>query len=80
MRRLESSTLTRLRSLIDRETQYFIAEASRTADRSATETFEKHEKLQWLGCEGVSKSGKLCEVGDALWSFDLCRVCMLMDL
>lgn len=55
-------TDTHLVSLIDRESQYFIAEASKSFDNKAKETFEKREKLLWLGGEGVSVSGRLCEV------------------
>jgi hypothetical protein len=48
--------------ILDRESQYFIAEASRRVDADLGDMFEKHEDLLWIGCEGMSKSGKLCEV------------------
>jgi hypothetical protein len=48
--------------LIDREAQYFLAEASRPIDANPNEPFEKHEDLLWLSCQGISKSGMLCEV------------------
>lgn len=47
---------------MDRESQYFVAEASKIVDTDTGNIFEKHAQLLWLDCEGIPKSGKLCEV------------------
>ncbi|TVY88634.1 Hybrid signal transduction histidine kinase B, partial [Lachnellula willkommii] len=46
--------------LIDAETQYFVAESTRTVDLVDTAHHAPGDDL-WLGCSNVSKSGKLCE-------------------
>lgn len=47
-------------SLIDAETQYFIAESTRTIDLVDTSRYGKLDEL-WVGCTQVSKHGRLCE-------------------
>ncbi|TVY33542.1 Hybrid signal transduction histidine kinase B [Lachnellula subtilissima] len=46
--------------LIDAETQYFVAESTRTVDLVDAAQHGPGDDL-WLGCSNVSKSGKLCE-------------------
>lgn len=48
-------------SVIDRETQYFIAESSKTLDLADTSKSEKEGDDLWLGCASVSAAGRLCE-------------------
>lgn len=48
-------------SVIDQETQYFIAESTKTLDLADTSRSEKEGDDLWLGCASVSAGGKLCE-------------------
>lgn len=48
--------------MIDKETQYFIAEATRTLSLSDTGQCEKVGDELWVGCATVPKEGRLCEV------------------
>jgi len=47
--------------VIDRETQYFIAESTKTLDLLDTSKSEKEGDGLWLGCASVSAAGRLCE-------------------
>lgn len=47
--------------MIDRETQYFIAESTKTLDLADTLKSEKEGDSLWLGCASVSAAGRLCE-------------------
>ncbi|KAF4615723.1 hypothetical protein G7Y89_g15265 [Cudoniella acicularis] len=46
--------------VIDAETQYFIAESTRTVDLIDTAKHAPGDDI-WMGCSSVSKAGKLCE-------------------
>jgi hypothetical protein len=48
------------RSLIDAETQYFVAESTKTVDLVDTAKHAPGDDI-WMGCSSVSKAGKLCE-------------------
>ncbi len=48
-------------SVIDREKQYFIAEATKTIQISDTSKCEKDGDQLWAGCSTVDKAGRLCE-------------------
>ena len=50
-----------LQSLIDRENQYFIAEATKSLDLANTNKSEVEGDSLWFGCGTVDKSGRLCE-------------------
>ena len=50
-------------SVIGKETQYFIAEATKTLDLVDHTKSEEEGDGLWLGCSNVDKSGRLCEVG-----------------
>ena len=50
-----------LRSLIDRQTQYFIAESTKTLDLVNNNKSEVEGDGLWFGCGAVDKSGRLCE-------------------
>jgi hypothetical protein len=52
--------LTWIRSVIDAETQYFIAESTRTLDLADNNQHAPGDGL-WIGCSTVSKAGRLCE-------------------
>ncbi len=55
--------ITSVPSVVDRDTQYFLAEASRPASGSSEkETFQEDEDLLFIGGSGVPKKGKICEV------------------
>ena len=55
--------ITSMPSVTDRDTQYFLAEASRPAPGlSNKDTFQKDEDLLFVGGFGVPKKGKMCEV------------------
>jgi len=56
------SVLIGRRSVIDKETQYFIAEATRTLSLSDTGQCERVGDELWVGCATVPKEGRLCEV------------------
>ncbi|KAI1003443.1 hypothetical protein K3495_g4766 [Podosphaera aphanis] len=47
-------------SLIDEETQYFVAESTRTVDLVDNTKHAPGDGL-WMGCSSVSKAGRLCE-------------------
>ncbi|KAI6245541.1 putative histidine kinase 4 [Erysiphe necator] len=47
-------------SLIDAETQYFVAESTRTLDLINNDVHAPGDGL-WLGCSSVAKAGRLCE-------------------
>jgi len=49
-------------SVIDKERQYFIAEATRTLSLSDTGKCERVGDELWVGCATVPKEGRLCEV------------------
>lgn len=49
-------------SVVDRETQYFIAEATRSLNLRDPSKYENEEDVLWAGCSAVSRKGKLCEV------------------
>ncbi|KAL8715606.1 MAG: hypothetical protein Q9220_000943 [cf. Caloplaca sp. 1 TL-2023] len=48
-------------SVISKETQYFIAEATKTLDLVDNEVCEAQDDNLWVGCTSVDKSGRLCE-------------------
>lgn len=48
-------------SVVDKQTQYFIAEATKTLMLSDTRKFERDGDSLWLGCTSVPKAGRLCE-------------------
>lgn len=50
-------------SVTDRDSQYCLAEASRTNPASATgATFDDDSNLLWVGSGGWPKEGRICEV------------------
>jgi len=55
------SIMTTVQSVIDRETQYFIAEATKTLDLADSQKYEADGDGLWVGCACVSKAGRLCE-------------------
>lgn len=59
--------LTNSFSLIDDDTQYFIAESTKSLDLVDSTKHKPGDEL-WLGCTSVSKAGKLCERYDKLES------------
>jgi hypothetical protein len=48
-------------SLIDRETQYFVAESTKTLDLSDSSQHDDPSDAIWAGCINVPKAGRLCE-------------------
>ncbi|KAI9810097.1 MAG: hypothetical protein M1827_006708 [Pycnora praestabilis] len=48
-------------SLIDHETQWFVAESTRTLSFRDNQKHEDPQDALWLGCASVSKEGRLCE-------------------
>lgn len=48
-------------SLIDRETQYFVAESTKTLDLSDASVYDDPSDAIWAGCINVPKAGRLCE-------------------
>ncbi|KAI4122916.1 MAG: hypothetical protein LQ338_005549 [Usnochroma carphineum] len=48
-------------SVISKETQYFIAEATKTLDLVDNQSYDEEGDALWLGCGSVDKSGRLCE-------------------
>lgn len=48
-------------SLIDRETQYFVAESTKTLDLSDSTQYDDPTDAIWAGCVNVPKAGRLCE-------------------
>ncbi|KAJ4983994.1 hsp90-like protein [Stagonosporopsis vannaccii] len=48
-------------SLIDEETQYFVAESTKTVHLDDAEKYENPEDAIWAGCVRVPKVGRLCE-------------------
>lgn len=48
-------------SLIDRETQYFIAESTKTLHLDDALQHDEPEDAIWAGCISVPKAGRLCE-------------------
>ena len=53
-------------SLIDRETQYFVAESTKTLNLRDNQRFEDPAEALWVGCAAVGKEGRLCEKTIAL--------------
>jgi hypothetical protein len=47
-------------SLLDADTQYFIAESTKTVDLMNAAQHAPGDDI-WMGCSSVSKAGKLCE-------------------
>ena len=47
-------------SLIDSSTQYFIAESTKTVDLVDNTSHAPGDEI-WIGCDNVSKAGRLCE-------------------
>lgn len=47
-------------SVIDAETQYFIAESTKTVDLVDVNRYDPGDEI-WMGCSNVSKAGRLCE-------------------
>jgi hypothetical protein len=47
-------------SLIDSNTQYFIAESTKTVDLMDNTKHAPGDEI-WMGCGSVSKAGRLCE-------------------
>ncbi|KAF3035909.1 hypothetical protein E8E12_002550 [Didymella heteroderae] len=48
-------------SLIDEETQYFVAESTKTVHLDDAEKYDDPEDAIWAGCVRVPKAGRLCE-------------------
>ncbi|KAL8826758.1 MAG: hypothetical protein Q9170_007282 [Blastenia crenularia] len=48
-------------SVIGKETQYFIAEATKTLDLIDNQVSDAEGDALWFGCGSVDKSGRLCE-------------------
>ena len=48
--------------MIGKETQHFIAEATRTLQLSDTRKSDNVDDGLWVGCTSVNKEGRLCEV------------------
>ncbi|KAL8719851.1 MAG: hypothetical protein Q9225_003204 [Loekoesia sp. 1 TL-2023] len=48
-------------SLVGKETQYFIAEATKTLDLVDNQICDEEGDALWVGCGSVEKSGTLCE-------------------
>ncbi|KAJ4379242.1 hypothetical protein N0V86_005287 [Didymella sp. IMI 355093] len=48
-------------SLIDEETQYFVAESTKTVHLDDAEKHDDPEDAIWAGCVRVPKAGRLCE-------------------
>jgi hypothetical protein len=59
-------------SVIDDETQYFIAESTRTVDLVDNTRHKPGDEI-WMGCTSVSKAGRLCERCD--WCLVLVSNC-----
>ena len=49
-------------SVISKDTQYFIAEATKTLDLVENNKCEEEGDALWVGCGSVDKAGRLCEV------------------
>ena len=49
-------------SVIGKETQYFIAESTKSLNLSDSQRCEVEGDGLWIGCTDVSKQGRLCEV------------------
>jgi hypothetical protein len=49
-----------VRSVIDAETQYFIAESTKSVDLVDNTRHDPGDDL-WMGCGSVTKAGRLCE-------------------
>lgn len=47
-------------SLIDAETQYFVAESTKTVDLVDNTKHAPGDEI-WMGCGSVTKAGRLCE-------------------
>ena len=47
--------------MIDRDTQYFLAESTKTLDLADTSKSDKEGDGLWLGCSSVLAAGRLCE-------------------
>ncbi|OCL12002.1 hypothetical protein AOQ84DRAFT_286070 [Glonium stellatum] len=48
-------------SLIDRETQYFVAESTKTLGLEDDTQYDDPDDAIWAGCTSVPKAGRLCE-------------------
>ncbi|KAF2085486.1 hypothetical protein K490DRAFT_46464, partial [Saccharata proteae CBS 121410] len=55
------NTQRALISLIDRETQYFVAESTKTLHLVDDQRFENPSDAIWAGCTSLPKAGRLCE-------------------
>lgn len=53
-------------SVIAKDTQYFIAEATKTLDLVDNQHCDVEGDALWVGCASVDKSGRLCEVRNRL--------------
>jgi hypothetical protein len=49
-------------SLIDRDTQYFVAESTKTLHLDDTTQQDYPADALWAGCASMPKAGRLCEV------------------
>lgn len=49
-------------SVIAKDTQYFIAEATKSLDLVDNNKCEEEGDALWVGCGSVDKAGRLCEV------------------
>lgn len=49
-------------SVISKDTQHFIAEATKTLDLVDNQHCDEEGDALWMGCGSVEKSGRLCEV------------------
>ena len=58
--------LLKISSVIGRQVQHFIAEATRTLHLSDTRKSDDVDDKLWVGCASVNKEGRLCEVRDKL--------------
>lgn len=48
--------------MIAKDTQYFIAEATKTLDLVESQQCEAEGDGLWVGCGSANKAGRLCEV------------------
>lgn len=55
--------MLRTGSVIGKQTQYFLAESTKTLDLLDNQKSEQEDDGLWIGCSQVGKEGRLCEVG-----------------
>ena len=48
--------------MIGKQTQYFLAESTKTLDLLDSQNSEQEDDGLWIGCSQVGKEGRLCEV------------------